>query len=47
MERDHLEEFGVDGITILEWTRDIEWEKITWVYLGWYRDYWLVLVSVI
>jgi hypothetical protein len=31
MERDHLEELGVDGITTLKWTRVIGMENMNWV----------------
>jgi len=47
METDHLEELGVDWITILKLIRVIEREKIESVYLARDRDYWLVLVSVV
>ena len=47
METNHLEELGVDGITILKWTRVIEWENMNWIYLARDRDNWLVLVSVV
>ena len=47
MERDHLEELGVDRIRVLKLTRVTEWENLNWVYLARDRDYWLVLVSVV
>jgi hypothetical protein len=47
METDHLEELGVDWITILKWTRVIEWENMDSVYVAGDRDYWFVLVSVV
>jgi hypothetical protein len=40
IERDYLEELGVDGITILKWTKDIGLENISWVYLCRDKDYW-------
>jgi hypothetical protein len=47
METDRLEELCMDWITILKWTRVIEWENMNWVYVARDRDYWLVLVSVV
>jgi hypothetical protein len=47
METDHLEELGVDWITVLKWTRVIEWENMDSVYLARDGNYWLVLVSVV
>lgn len=46
VERDHLEELGLDGITVLKWTSVVGWENLNWVYLARDRDYWLFLVSV-
>jgi hypothetical protein len=36
VERDYLEDFGVDGITVLKWIFS-RWDRETWTGLLWLR----------
>jgi hypothetical protein len=47
-ERNHLEDPGVDGRTILKWIfRDAGWDSVDWIDLAQDRDRWLALVRAV
>jgi hypothetical protein len=47
MERDHLEDLGVDGRIILKWVCK-KWDGATdWIYLAKDRERWRALVSAV
>jgi hypothetical protein len=45
MERDHWEDQGVGGWTILKWI--LEWDGMGWIYLAQDRDQWRALVNTV
>jgi hypothetical protein len=46
MERDHLEDLGVDKRLVLKWIFR-KWDVEAWKRLLWPRDSWLVLVNAV
>jgi hypothetical protein len=43
--REHSEDLGVDGSTILEWI--LGWEVVDWMHLAQDRDKWRTVVNTI